>query len=203
MKTVNCMDKPAAPSKIICVGKNYLSHIEEMGDRPSSELVVFMKPNSALDDFLISNRGENIHFEAEISCLIRDGKISAVGFGLDLTKRATQKKLKEAGLPWERAKAFTGSALFSKFVSAPKNISELNLELFIDGNLRQYGGVNQMIHHPMAILDEIQTFISLEDNDIVMMGTPSGVGEVQVGQHFEGRLLQNRRELVTVKWVAQ
>ena len=188
MTTVQFNDRSIRPPKIICVGRNYSDHIAEMGSLPSAEMTVFMKPSASIGDSLIAERGESIHYEGEICLLVEQGRFTGVGFGLDLTKRETQSQLKKAGLPWERAKAFAGSALFSDFVSAPLELDELMLELRIDGELRQQGGVTNMLYKPATILEELNQFLTLEDGDIVMTGTPAGVGPVLKGQRFEGQV---------------
>ena len=115
MNTILFGEREIRPGKIICVGKNYAAHIEEMNSVPSAQMTVFMKPATSITEELVAERDEPVHFEGEICLLVKDGNVSGVGFGLDLTKRDLQSKLKEAGLPWERAKAFDGSALFSPF----------------------------------------------------------------------------------------
>ena len=112
---------------------------------------------------------------------MQGGEVAGVGFGPDLTKRDTQAKLNAAGLPWERSKAFTGSALFSEFVTAPKDLTQLGVELVIDDAVRQKGDVSLMLYPPGVILKELNQFLVLEDFDIVMTGTPAGVGAVQAG----------------------
>ena len=131
------------------------------------------------------------------------GQVAGIGFGLDLTKRGLQWTLKKAGLPWERAKAFDGSALFSDFVPAPANLDNVRLELWIDGACRQKGGSNNMLYPPTIMLSELAKFTTLEDYDIVMTGTPAGVGEVTQGAKFEGRIFDGDRELIRAIWQAQ
>ena len=191
------------PGKIICVGKNYAAHIEEMNSVPSEQMTVFMKPATSISEKLVAERDEPVHFEGEICLLIKDGSVSGVGFGLDLTKRELQSKLKDAGLPWERSKAFDGSALFSPFVAAPENLNELVMELHIGNELRQRGGPPQMLYPPDVILEELTSFLSLEDGDIVMTGTPSGVGPIPKGSQFHGRILHSNLELTAASWVAE
>src|SRR6187401_2848464 len=104
------------PSKILCVGRNYVAHIRELGNDVPDTMVVFNKPNSAITGTLRSRIGdEALHYEGELAFAVKKGKLVAVGFGLDLTRRGLQTALKEKGLPWERAKAFDGAALFSEF----------------------------------------------------------------------------------------
>ena len=202
MHSVTFQDREVTPNKIVCVGKNYSAHIEEMGSTPSDQMTVFMKPNACISDQLVAHRGEHIHFEGEICLLIQGGVVAAVGLGLDLTKRATQKRLKDAGLPWERAKAFEGAAVFSRFVKAPPSLTDLEFELRVDGELRQRGSPRQMLYPPAVILEELRSFIPLEDGDIVMTGTPAGVGPVEAGALFEARLLNGDTELVSASWRA-
>lgn len=202
MRTVEFNGQTVTPGKVVCVGKNYAAHIEEMNSAVPDHMVVFMKPNSAIGDELYAERGETLHYEGEICLLIKDNTVAGVGFGLDLTKRKLQGKLKDAGLPWERCKAFDGAALFSDFVPAPSSLNNLVLELWVDGELRQRGGVDLMLYRPATILDELHTFTTLHDGDIVMTGTPSGVGPVKAGEHFEGRLFDGDNELVSVGWIA-
>ena len=202
MNTILFGEREIRPGKIICVGKNYTAHIEEMNSVPSAQMTVFMKPATSITEELVAERDEPVHFEGEICLLVKDGNVSGVGFGLDLTKRDLQSKLKEAGLPWERAKAFDGSALFSPFVAAPENINELVMELYIDNELRQRGGPPQMLYPPNVILKELARFLALEDGDIIMTGTPSGVGPVQKGSQFDGRLIHNDLEITRASWMA-
>ena len=191
------------PGKVVCVGKNYAAHIEEMASVPADEMVVFMKPATSIGTELFAALDEPLHYEGEICLLMQGGQVAGVGFGLDLTKRETQSKLKAAGLPWERSKAFTGSALFSEFVTAPEELSQLGVELTVDNELRQKGDVSLMLYPPDVILSEPKQFLVLEDYDIVMTGTPAGVGAVQSGEQFAGRVLDGERELISGAWLAQ
>ena len=204
MRTVTLNGAAIAPSKIVCVGRNYVAHIRELGNEIAAEMVVFNKPNSAIGTALHSVlHGETLHYEGEIVLLVQAGKFAAVGFGLDLTRRELQSALKEKGLPWERAKAFDGSALFSQFVALPTDPTGLALQLRVDGELRQAGGVDMMIYPPNSIVEEISRFMTLEDGDVIMTGTPAGVGRVHTGERFEGSVLAGGEVLVDVAWVAQ
>ena len=204
MHTVIVDNQPVTPSKIVCVGRNYVAHIEELGNEVPRDMVVFNKPNSAIGNVLHSQLGgERLHYEGELAFIVRDGGFVAVGFGLDLTKRNLQSRLKEKGLPWERAKAFDGSALFSEFVTLAGDIDSLALRLEVDGELRQHGGVELMMYKPEVILRELAHFTTLEDGDIVMTGTPEGVGEIRAGQCFEACVLAGPEILVASAWIAQ
>jgi len=202
MNSVKVNNTYITPSKIICVGRNYALHISELGNEVPDDMVLFMKPNSAIGEQLCSYHQETLHYEAELCFLYQKGKFSALAIGLDLTKRALQTQLKTKGLPWERAKAFTGSALFSDFVTIDVIDECLSLALLINGECRQSASIGMMLHSPQAILDEIRSFITLEDGDIVMTGTPAGVGEVVSGDVFEGQVLNQDKVLVTKQWQA-
>lgn len=203
MPTVRFGERDLTPSKIVCIGKNYVAHIEEMGGFVPEDMVVFMKPNSAIGTDLIAVRGEPIHYEAEICFLVEGDQFTAVAAGLDLTKRQTQQRLKDSGLPWERSKSFDGAALFSEFVALPDSIDGLTVSLTVDKALRQQGGVALMMYPPTVILSTLKTFLTLEDGDIVMTGTPAGVGPIQAGEYFEARILDGERCMVKADWVAR
>jgi 2-keto-4-pentenoate hydratase/2-oxohepta-3-ene-1,7-dioic acid hydratase in catechol pathway len=200
------------PSKVICIGRNYVDHIKELANEIPDEMVVFLKPNSAINNMLSAKHNDDVlHYEAELSFLYQGGEFTAVGLGLDLTKREVQGKLKVKGLPWERAKAFDNSAIFSDFVSIEQDdIQQLNLSLMIDDVLKQQGGVSLMMAKPADILKELQTFMSLEDGDIVMTGTPKGVGVIGKNDTFTGQVylapedkVADNKVLLDCNWQAQ
>lgn len=206
-------DTLISPSKILCIGRNYVEHIHELSNEVPDEMVVFFKPNSAISPVLNSQHfNDNLHYEAELCFLYQNGGFSAVALGLDLTKRSVQSTLKAKGLPWERAKAFDGSAVFSDFVLIESHkIDHLSLTLSINDELTQQGGVSLMMIKPSQILKELTQFVSLEDGDIVMTGTPKGVGLVNLKDHFLGTvyLLKtsnskvSQEVLISQQWVAQ
>lgn len=202
MKSVNLAQTQITPSKIICIGRNYVEHIKELNNETPDDMAVFMKPNSAIANVLNSVHIEPLHYEAELCFLIKDSKYSAVGIGLDLTKRGLQSSLKGQGLPWERAKAFDGAALFSDFVAFDGAVDGLNFTLDIDGRNIQTGNVGLMIYKPDVILSELQKFLTFEDGDIVMAGTPAGVGMVKMGQKFEVKLFNNKKLITEYIWQA-
>ncbi len=191
------------PSKVICIGRNYVDHIKELANEIPDEMVVFLKPNSAINNMLSAKHNDDVlHYEAELSFLYQGGEFTAVGLGLDLTKREVQGKLKVKGLPWERAKAFDNSAIFSNFVSIEQDdIQQLNLSLMINDVLKQQGGVSLMMAKPADILKELQTFMSLEDGDIVMTGTPKGVGVIGKNDAFTGQVYLALEDKVAVNKV--
>lgn len=192
MKAVSFDNKPVHPSKIICIGLNYKRHIEELGNQVPDSLVVFLKPNSAIGSELKSSlQDEPLHYEGEISFMVMGGHLAGVGFGLDLTRRELQSKLKSRGMPWERAKAFDDAALFSSFAPLTVRPESLEVQLCIDGEERQRGDVSMMLFSPAAILEDLSAFMTLEDGDIIMTGTPAGVGPVTPGAEFHGRILSD------------
>lgn len=200
MNSVSKQGTNVIPSKVVCIGRNYVEHIEELGNEMPTEMVIFFKPNSSISHEFKINDKNSIHYEGEISFLVNANKLVAVGFGLDLTKRDVQSRLKAKGLPWERAKAFKGSALFSEFVSF-SNINNLSLELHVNNKLIQKGGVDLMINRPNELLQEVMSFCDLEDNDILMSGTPKGVGEAKKGDKFSGFIYEKDKLLVKCEWI--
>ena len=190
-------DSEIFPSKVVCIGRNYMDHIAELNNEVPEEMVFFIKPNSAISHSLVFPKGQNsCHYEAEISFLIEDNKITGVAFGLDITLRETQSKLKEKGLPWERAKAFDKAAVFSNFVSFNGDITKLEIELYINSELKQKGDYSLMINKPEEIIKEARTFLSFEDGDILMSGTPKGVGSFKIGDIFVGKILYNSKVII-------
>lgn len=202
MNSVNLDGKSITPSKVICIGRNYVDHIHELGNEIPDDMVVFIKPNSAISDELTSFHHEQLHYEGEICLMVIGGEFRAVGFGLDLTKRQLQSELKSKGLPWERAKAFDGSAVMGDFISVDNIDDSLSLSLAIDGEVIQQGGIALMMYKPQQILASLKVLFTLEDGDIVMTGTPKGVGEVKAGAKFDGRIIENGRTLNCSKWLA-
>ena len=200
MNHINYLDQLIYPSKIVCVGRNYVEHIKELGNKIPQEMVLFLKPNSAIGYSLLANKHEEIHYEAELCFLYQRGRFVAMGIGLDLTKRQLQGKLKDNSLPWERAKAFDGSALFSQFIDLTENMDDVTFELHINHKLTQQGNIGLMIYSPDEILKEIQTFMTLIDGDIVMTGTPKGVGKISPRQIFTVSIKDSSNQLLTNSW---
>jgi 2-keto-4-pentenoate hydratase/2-oxohepta-3-ene-1,7-dioic acid hydratase in catechol pathway len=191
LKSVKYGDKSLYPSKIICVGRNYVEHIHELGNEIPENMVLFNKSNSAIATD-VSYFEEDCRFEGELCFLIQDSKISAVGFGLDLTKAGLQNYLKSKGLPWERSKSFDGSAVFSEFVELDFDIKSFRFELYQNSKPVQEADYELMIYKPNEIIQEISSFMSFEDGDIVMSGTPKGVGNYKVGDEFEANIYSGK-----------
>ena len=174
MNSICYCDNLIQPSKVICVGRNYVEHIKELNNETPDSMVLFNKPNSAITSELKYIQ-EDCRFEGEICFLIQESQIEGIGFGLDLTKAGIQNKMKSKGLPWERAKGFNSSAVLSPFVKFKGKIETIEMKLFINGKLAQHANYELMIYKPDEILQEIQTFMTLEDGDVIMSGTPKGV----------------------------
>ncbi|USD67126.1 fumarylacetoacetate hydrolase family protein [Vibrio sp. SCSIO 43136] len=205
MQTVSVEGHEYTPSKIVCVGRNYVEHIQELGNAMPDSMVLFHKPNSAITSELFAyHQQEQLHYEAELCFAIKDSQLSAVAIGLDLTKRALQSQLKQKQLPWERAKAFDGSAIFSRFISLEGlDIASLEIELYINCVRVQKGDTSQMLYPPCAILQEVCSYTSLQDGDILMTGTPKGVGTVERDDLFLARIRHAGEILLEVEWVAK
>jgi 2-keto-4-pentenoate hydratase/2-oxohepta-3-ene-1,7-dioic acid hydratase in catechol pathway len=194
------MENGKLSNKIVCIGRNYVEHIKELQNEMPSEAVYFMKPFSSISEEIKVVDYSPMHYEGEI-CFLMGEKIK-VGFGFDFTLREIQSELKKKGLPWERAKAFKGSAVFSEFVDFD-DIEKLGLEVYKNGELVQKGDVSLMIYKPQFLFEDIERIFGLNSGDIVMSGTPKGVGVVKSGDVFEGKILEGEKVLVSKKWVVK
>ncbi|MDD9173584.1 fumarylacetoacetate hydrolase family protein [Aliivibrio sp. S3MY1] len=204
MNSVRFGEKLITPSKLLCIGRNYVAHINELNNTIPEQMVVFNKPNSCITSTLSSFHQERLHYEVEICFLIEKEQLSAVAIGFDLTKRDLQSELKSKGLPWERAKAFDGSAVFSRFIPLDGiDINQLQIELFINSMRVQCGQVSQMIYSPETILADLKSYTQLYDGDVIMTGTPQGVGEIHMGDIFLSRLKLDGKTLIEAEWVAR
>lgn len=179
------------PSKIVCVGRNYVAHAHELNNPLPSRPLLFMKPPSALtwlpEVRIPTDQGECQH-EIELAVYVaqRLRKVSAdqvktaiAGYGvaLDLTLRQVQSELKALGQPWERAKAFDGSCVLGPMVpvSELSDAEALHIALQVNGELRQAGDSEQMIFTIADLLADISQQFTLEPGDVVLTGTPAGV----------------------------
>lgn len=192
--------------KIICIGRNYVEHAKELNNDIPEEPVFFMKPDSALlrnnEPFYIPNWTKEVHHEIELVIKInRLGKniekrfahryFDEIGLGIDFTARDVQNKLKEKGLPWEKAKAFDQSAVIgSTFIDKavfPEQESIL-FSLNINGKPVQKGKSDLMIFGFEEIISHVSKYVTLKIGDLIYTGTPAGVGPVIIGDHLEGFL---------------
>ena len=199
--------------KVVCVGRNYAEHAKELNNPVPTKPLIFMKPATSLVSLhepvsVPTDRGP-CHFETEIALLIGEtidsndtgqvlNKIQGVGLALDLTLRELQNQLKENGHPWELAKAFDGACPVSQFFPA-KDISrwaDLQLELQVDGQCQQLGNVSEMITGIEDLLAYIAQSFTLRAGDIVLTGTPKGVGVLNSGMQLELFLREGEKQLL-------
>jgi len=202
MKKVNYNNEKITPSKVVCIGRNYVEHIEELNNETPDSMVVFNKANCAITDTL-EFISEDTRFEGEICFMIFNNQIQAIGFGLDLTKANIQNELKAKKLPWERAKSFDKSAVLSDFIAFDGRIEDLKFELYINDTLTQFATYDMMIYKPKYMIEEISSFMTLEDGDIIMSGTPKGVGTYKVTDSFHAKVYLKDTLILESKWIAQ
>ena len=204
MQSIKLESEILTPSKVVCVGRNYTAHIAELNNELPDQRGLFNKPNSALSFTLFTtHNNDTLHYETELCFVNKNNELAGVGLGLDLTKRTVQSKLKNKGLPWERAKAFNGSVLLTPFVTIADAEQTFAFELKINDKVIQQGDTQFMIHKPKDILSEINEFMHLENGDVIMTGTPAGVGEVPANSVFTVSLYANSTCLLSQSWQAQ
>ncbi len=189
--------------KIICIGRNYAEHAKEMKSEVPTEPVFFMKPDTALlkdsEPFYYPEFTKDLHHEIEI--VIKINKVGKhieeqfahkyydeIGLGIDFTARDIQAKCKEKGLPWEKAKAFDGSAPLGKFVSKAQlgNLADINFELKVNGELKQAGNTKDLLFSFDKVISYVSKFVTLKVGDLIYTGTPEGVGPVKIGDKLQG-----------------
>lgn len=195
--------------KIICIGRNYTKHIEELQNKRPDEPVVFLKPDSAIllkqHPFVIPEFSNDVHHEVEI--LVKINKVGKyiepkfahnyydeIGLGIDFTARDLQSKLKEKGLPWEKAKAFDGSAVIGEFISKNdfSSLENINFELHNNGNTVQIGNTSHMLWKIDELIAHVSQFFTLKKGDIIFTGTPEGVSAVKPNDILEG-FIENKK----------
>ena len=189
--------------KIICIGLNYKSHIEELNKAVPAKPVFFLKPETALTlrnrPFFYPDFSNNIHYEVELVFRIHKlGKhiqkkfahtyYDEIGLGLDLTARDIQADVFKYALPWEISKAFDGSAVVNRFL--PKtdftNLQNINFSLYKNKQLVQQGNTTDMLFQIDEIIEHVSQFITLKIGDMIFTGTPCGIGKVEIGDELEG-----------------
>ena len=189
--------------KIICIGRNYASHIAELNNERPDEPVVFLKPDTAAlskeSPFYIPDFSNDVHHEVEI--LVKISKVGKyidakfahkyyeqIGLGIDFTARDVQAKLKEKGLPWEKAKAFDGSAVFGNFIPKSEftSVDNIHFELKNNGQTVQSGNTANMLWKIDEIISHISQYFTLKVGDVIFTGTPEGVAKVSAGDLLEG-----------------
>jgi len=206
--------------KILCIGRNYADHIKELGNETPDAPVLFMKPSSSVIDdggtVMIPSYSNDCHHESELALLIgKTGKnipaeqvmehLAGFGVALDLTLRDVQSDQKKKGLPWEIAKGFDTSCPLSAFVSTAKVIDPQNLtiRLSVNGELRQNGCTSMMIHPIAKLVSHMSQIFTLEPGDVILTGTPAGVGPLRHGDDVQVEISQVGTLRVSVTQLAE
>lgn len=190
--------------KIICIGRNYAKHIEELANERPENPVVFLKPDSAIlprkNPFFIPPFSDNIHYEVEV--LIKINKVGKhiaskfahtyydeIGLGIDFTARDVQQQCKEKGLPWEKAKAFDGSAVIGEFYPKEEfDLDHLQFQLFKNNDIVQDGNTSAMLWKIDELIAYVSQYFTLKKGDVIFTGTPAGVGKVLENDVLKGVL---------------
>ena len=189
--------------KIICIGRNYKNHVNELNNIVPTEPVIFLKPDTSIilkkQPFFIPDFSNDIHHEVEVIVKInRVGKYISkefahkyydkIGLGIDFTARDIQQNQKQFGLPWEKAKAFDGSTLIGKWVNKTSfdDINDINFSLMKNNELVQQGNTSQMLWDIDSIIAYVSSFFTLKIGDIIFTGTPAGVGAVKENDKLKG-----------------
>ena len=202
--------------KIICIGRNYLDHAKELGNKIPTSPLFFLKPDTAIQPkghpFFIPDFSNNIHFEVELVVKIsKNGKnidekfahkyYNEIGIGIDFTARDIQEECKKNGLPWERAKGFDGSAQISnEFINKELLIlNDINFSLSLNNSIMQTGNSKNMIFSFDQIISYISKYYTLRAGDLIYTGTPSGVGKVERDDNLSCFINSNEMLKVNVK----
>ncbi|MBF01482.1 fumarylacetoacetate hydrolase family protein [Flavobacterium coralii] len=202
--------------KIICIGRNYADHISELQNERPDAPVIFMKPDTAVVQkqfpFVIPEFSNDVHHEVEVLVKIKkvgkyiDAKFAhkyydEIGLGIDFTARDLQSELKAKGLPWEKAKAFDGSAVIGDFVDKSEftSLDNINFELTNNGTVVQQGNTAQMLWKIDELIAYISQYFTLRTGDIIFTGTPKGVAKVNIDDVLEGYLGEKKMFRIQVK----
>lgn len=202
--------------KIVCVGRNYAAHIEELQNEKPKHPVLFLKPDTTIlqkkQPFFIPHFSNDIHYEVEVLVKIqRLGKhiqpefahkyYSQIGLGIDFTARSVQNELKEKGLPWEKAKAFDGSTLIGEWYNKNtfESLEDISFSLEKNGEKVQLGNTSNMLWKIDELIAYCSQYFTLKIGDVLFTGTPSGVGTVSLGDHLVGYLEGQQAFSVKIK----
>ncbi len=202
--------------KIICIGRNYAKHIEELANEKPTDPVIFMKSDTSImvikRPFFIPDFSKEIHHEVEI--LVKINKLgkyidqkfahkyyNEISVGIDFTARDLQSKLKEKGLPWEKAKGFDGSAVVGQWVSKDQlgDLNDLNFRLEKNNEIVQQGNTKQMLWKIDELIAYVSQYFTLKIGDIIFTGTPAGVGKVNAEDRLVGYIEQQQLFSILVK----
>lgn len=208
IKNRSCIEHHAGTlptGKVVCVGRNYAAHAQELNNPVPTEPILFIKPRTAIvsmnEPIRVPRDRGACHFETEMAVLIGAplkhadetqalAAIAGLGLGFDLTLRDVQDELKAKGLPWEKAKAFDGACPLSMFVQPERianfsdAIKSMRIQLIVNGEIRQDGNSADMLTPVLPLLVHISRHFTLEPGDVVMTGTPKGVGPLHVGDRL-------------------
>ncbi len=202
--------------KIICVGRNYAEHIKELDNKKPNEPVLFLKPQTSIinkrQPFFIPSFSNEIHYELELIVKInRLGKFiqrkfshkyyNEISLGIDFTARDVQLKLKNKGLPWEKAKAFDGSCLIGEWKNKKdfSNIDNIDFRLTKNDEIVQNSNTSLMLWKVDELIEHISKFFTLKIGDIIFTGTPAGVGRVEINDKLKGYMNDNELLSVNIK----
>ena len=199
--------------KLICIGRNYTKHIEELANERPTDPVVFLKPDTSIllkkQPFFIPDFSDDVHHEVEVLVKInRVGKhidkkfahkyYDEIGLGIDFTARDLQSKLKEKGLPWEKAKAFDGAAVIGKWLPKEEvgDVNNIGFQLLKNDELVQDGNTSHMLWKIDELIEYVSKYFTLKIGDIIFTGTPAGVGKVIANDKLKGFI--NNKELFSI-----
>ncbi|MDO5970603.1 fumarylacetoacetate hydrolase family protein [Flavivirga aquimarina] len=202
--------------KLICIGRNYTEHIKELENEKPENPVVFLKPDTAIllkkQPFFIPDFSNDIHYEVEILVKInRVGKhidkkfahkyYNEIGLGIDFTARDLQSQLKTKGLPWEKAKAFDGSAVVGKWLSKEdvKDVNAIGFSLKKNDNIVQLGNTSHMLWKIDELIEYVSKYFTIKIGDIIFTGTPAGVGKVIANDKLKGFIENQEMFSITIK----
>jgi 2-keto-4-pentenoate hydratase/2-oxohepta-3-ene-1,7-dioic acid hydratase in catechol pathway len=202
--------------KILCIGRNYVDHIKELGNDMPERPVIFMKPASSVigegEEIVIPSYSNDCHHEAELALLIGTGgkdiavedalgHIGGYGVAIDLTLRDVQAEQKKKGLPWEIAKGFDTACPLSAFVPAGQvsDPQELRITLSVNGEPRQDGSTGLMIHRIPELISYLSSIFTLSPGDLILTGTPAGVGPIKSGDSVVAEISGVGKLSVTVR----
>ena len=202
--------------KLICIGRNYTEHIKELENEKPTDPVIFLKPDTAIlvkkQPFFIPDFSNDVHHEVEI--LVKINKVGKyidkkfahkyydeIGLGIDFTARDLQSKLKEKGLPWEKAKAFDGAAVIGNWIHVRdiKDVNNINFSLQKNDDIVQKGNTSHMLWKIDEIIEYISKYFTLKIGDIIFTGTPAGVGKVIANDKLIGFIENTQMFSITVK----
>lgn len=182
---------------IYCVGRNYALHAKELNNEVPDTPVIFLKADSSIrnfEDSKLAFENETFHFEGEIVLHIEkdhdlnesysSSSIRYFSFGIDLTRREEQSKLKEKGLPWTTSKSFYGSSIIGRKYNADFLSDNFVFKFYVNDELKQTGKVSDMLFSFKEIITYLNSFSPLKKGDLIFTGTPAGVGEIKRGSSF-------------------